>query len=359
MVIVPIAAALWQSFDNRRANRVMALLLLVLAGVITPWLIGFAGFYDRWQWLTFLPVAQPLLVPPLLLAFVEVTTRNSALWPLRSWFAPGVAVLLFEAVSFLLPLPQKLAWADMSGRAFGGVESLLLIALFLLVLRRTRLLVADYRLKLAEQRSDCARFGLAWLLQLITVMTILWTLWSLYALADVVAPISFDGLMPLYLAIAAATAWLAVQAWRHGSVPWPSLSLVQSAPETNARPERDWKAAGEQWAATLQQTGAYRDSALTLRRAARLVGTNEAYLSRALNEGLGLSFSALIQRMRSDAVAAALDGGASEDLLTLAHDAGFASKASFNRAFAARFGVAPSAYRRRLTFVKTVPHPAQ
>lgn len=42
-VILPIAVGLWTSFHGRAAARTMALLLLVLVGVFTPWLIGFAG----------------------------------------------------------------------------------------------------------------------------------------------------------------------------------------------------------------------------------------------------------------------------------------------------------------------------
>lgn len=56
LVIVPIALALPQLAVNRLANRTLAILLLVLVGVMAPWMIGFAGFYDRWPWLTFLPI---------------------------------------------------------------------------------------------------------------------------------------------------------------------------------------------------------------------------------------------------------------------------------------------------------------
>ncbi|MET3709968.1 AraC-like DNA-binding protein [Sphingomonas trueperi] len=44
----------------------------------------------------------------------------------------------------------------------------------------------------------------------------------------------------------------------------------------------------------------------------------------------------------------ALRGGSKADLLDLAMEAGFSSKASFNRAFLATFGATPSAYRRHV-----------
>ncbi len=85
---------------------------------------------------------------------------------------------------------------------------------------------------------------------------------------------------------------------------------------------------------------------LSLPVVARRLATNTGHLSRAINLGLGVNFSTWINGLRAEAVARALSEGAEADLLTLAMDAGFASKASFNRAFHARFGVAPSRYRR-------------
>jgi transcriptional regulator GlxA family with amidase domain len=51
--------------------------------------------------------------------------------------------------------------------------------------------------------------------------------------------------------------------------------------------------------------------------------------------------------LRSEAVAASLRGGSEADLLSLALDAGFGSKASFNRAFQSKYGESPSSYRQR------------
>ena len=60
--LIAIAAVLCRVFVNRVANRTLAALLIVLAGILMPWLIGFAGFYDRWRWLTFAPFQITLAV---------------------------------------------------------------------------------------------------------------------------------------------------------------------------------------------------------------------------------------------------------------------------------------------------------
>ncbi len=68
-----------------------------------------------------------------------------------------------------------------------------------------------------------------------------------------------------------------------------------------------------------------------------------------------MNFSTLVNRVRSELVAHALKQGSKQDILDLALDAGFASKASFNRAFSATFGVTPSAYRRSVSDSKNKP----
>lgn len=111
-------------------------------------------------------------------------------------------------------------------------------------------------------------------------------------------------------------------------------------------PERDWAGLGQQWLAEIESRGWHRDPDLSLAVLARRLGTNTAYLSRALNDGLGRNFSGLINGLRSRDVAAAITGGSRADLLDLAVDAGFSSKASFNRAFRAEFGCTPSEFRQ-------------
>ena len=100
------------------------------------------------------------------------------------------------------------------------------------------------------------------------------------------------------------------------------------------------------WAEQVQREQLYADPELSVPRLARMLGTNSAYVSRAFNQGLGESFSGFINRLRCEAVAARLRAGSTEDLLELALDCGFSSKASFNRAFRATFHCNPSAYRR-------------
>lgn len=162
-VVLPIALGLWTAFHGRTAARTMAMLLLVLVGVFTPWLIGFAGAYDKWRWLTFLPVANPLWAPPLLYLYVHALTQGR--WPVRGWrhLIPGGVEFAWQAGSFLLPMGAKDRWADVSLPLTGPLFTVALTASFVIYGLATVRLTGGYRRALAQQRSDDTRFALGWL----------------------------------------------------------------------------------------------------------------------------------------------------------------------------------------------------
>lgn len=349
--LLVLAVALTRPLANRVANRTLATLLVVLAGIVTPWAIGFAGFYDRWRWLTFAPFQITLAVAPLLWLYVRALTTGG--WPARGWrhLLPAGAQFAYLLAGFLLPWPLKDRWSDLSYAAVGQATDLLtvvgLAAYGLAGLGTLR----RYRIELAEQRSDDARFAARWLARALVAAALLLPVWASYVAWNAVAPLGYQGLMGLYVAIAAFALFLGIEGWRHAAQPFPRVEQPVAEPA----PARDWLAQGEAWAVTVVAAGWAADPDLTLPLLARRLGTNTSYLSRALNDGLGQSFSAFVNGLRSRSVAAAIDAGDPRPLLELALDAGFASKASFNRAFQASFGESPSAYRRASSHEKRGP----
>lgn len=342
-IILPIAVALCAQLTNRAANRFLGLLLVVLAGVFTPWLIGFAGFYDRWRWLTFLPVAVPLLGPPLLWLYVTTLARGRAPAGYLKHFAPGLLQFAWLLAGFLLPLPVKLRWADLANPASNLVFSVALIASFAVYGVASWRELEAYRASLAQTRSDDSRFAGQWLSRVLAAGGVLAGVWTVYAVWELIRPLGYKGLMGLYAALAAIAVYLAIEGWRNAALTFPCIdALTPEAPE----PERDWTAQGGAWLERIRAEGWHRQADLSLHRAARLLGTNTAYLSRAFNQGLGQNFSRAINRLRCEEVADAITGHPEAPILDLALEAGFSSKASFNRAFQDRFAMTPQAMRR-------------
>lgn len=342
-----LATALMRVLQNRTANATMAALLVVLAGMITPWMIGFAGFYDKWMWLTFAPFQISLAVAPLFYLYAHALVTGS--WPENSkWhLSPAIVQFLFLTGSFVLPLEAKMQWADLTSPVSDWAIGAAIIAGFLYYGLASSRLLNSYATALAAARSDDHRYATRWLVRAIAALAILFFVWTTYLVWDWLTPLGYTGLMGLYLAIGAFALYLGVEAWRHATLPFPTLASLQTTAD-NLPPPRDWMALGLEWAEKVKAEDWAADPQLTLPLLARRLGTNSGHLSRAINEGLGVSFSGFVNGLRARRVAELLEQGREDDLLDLALEAGFSSKASFNRAFANSFAISPSEYRRRL-----------
>jgi AraC-like DNA-binding protein len=95
--------------------------------------------------------------------------------------------------------------------------------------------------------------------------------------------------------------------------------------------------------------GLYRDPDLTLPILADRLGCTRNELSRIINAGGSVNFHDFLNGLRVEEVRRILDQGnaVTQNLLSLAYDAGFHSKSTFNDAFKRCTGSTPSQYRRR------------
>lgn len=94
----------------------------------------------------------------------------------------------------------------------------------------------------------------------------------------------------------------------------------------------------------------YRDASLTLLALAEKLGLTPHQMSWVINEELRVSFPSLVNGYRIEDVKGRLAEPSSEktSILQIALEAGFNTKASFNRAFKAHTGMTPSQFKKRL-----------
>lgn len=317
------------------ARRSLGALLIVLCGMLTPFAIGYAGFYDRWPWLSFAPFAVPLAMGPLLYAHLNALIFDR---PISRWHAAlPVGQFAYQAVAFCLPLDLRGAFDREIQRPWlDPILALLLLASMVGYAVAALRALRRHRGWLVARRSDlaAARRVRAVLIAYAAIVTVR----TGYLIADaLIAPLSYFDMFGFYVVLAVVGNYLAIEGWRQADA--RSQPIVEPI-------ERDWRSIAAGWMDRIEAHEWWRDPDLDLAGLARRLGTNTAYLSRGLNEGLGLGFAEAINELRVEHVAARLRDGADGDILTLAIDAGFGSKATFNRVFKERFGVTPSAYRR-------------
>ena len=345
-----LAVALLLAFtrSNAAANRLLALLLLVFVLKLMPYVLGFAGFYDAYPWLSFAPFELGLAVGPLL--YLHVRRLTSAALP-RGWgwhLLPAALQFAYRAAIFAQPLEVKHAWNDAVHRDWiDPLETFLGLLSFAAYLWLSLRAYRGYQRWLDAHLSNREEFRIVWLRNVLVAFALAWPVWALYEAVSHGIGFDYYQRFPLYLCFTLLVFYLGLEGWRHAATvyPLPTAPPQQGTPQPEPA-RRDWAAQGRDWLARTEAAGWWRDPELGLERLARLLGTNTAYLSRALNEGLGLNFNEAINGLRVAEVCRRLrEEGGDGDLLGIAFAAGFSAKTSFNRAFKAGTGQTPSQFR--------------
>ena len=343
-----LAGLLLNARRNTAANRWLALLIVAVAALMTPYIIGYAGFYDKWQWLSFAPLSYTLAFGPLLYLYTAtlIGSRPARVWP---HFVPVALQFLAYAAVFPLPLPTKNCWntiahAPIIDPAF-DIAALASIAAYSAA---AYLRYRAYRAWLGENRTDGVDFEPSWIRNFIAALAIVALIWSGFMIAKWANPARdyFDQ-FPLYVGFSVLVLYLGIGGWRHSETSFPAgVAPASVEPAEPVAPGRDWAAQGSAWLARIDAEQLWRDPALTLAGLARILGTNTTYLSRELGAAAGENFNTIINRRRvSEMQLLIVMPGEKRDLLMLAFDVGFNSKASFNRAFLDLAGMSPSQWR--------------
>ncbi len=352
------AVLLWFTRTNTLANRFLALLLVAIALRMVPYIIGYAGYYDAYPWLSFMPWNVSLALGPLLYFHVH-SLSSPALPPRLGWhFLPVAIQFAYYAVVFAFPLQAKNAWDDFPHASVIypielGATFVSMAAYWWASLKHYR----AYQAWLAAHVSQLEEHRISWVRNFLLALAATLLLWIALVLFDrLVAKLNYFHQFPFYVWLGLLVYYLGTEGYRHAAhryPPWDvdpqaAVTVTPNAPSP-ARPGIDWRERGARWHNKLKQEEWWRDPELSLDSLARKLGTNTSDLSRAINEGLGMNFNELVNRLRVDAVQSALRSPeAGSNLLDIAFAAGFSSKASFNRCFKLYTGETPTAFRASL-----------
>lgn len=258
-----------------------------------------------------------------------------------------VAASLFRS-SFRLRPWQGAAWAGVAGLGFAaaapGLPAAVTNGLRLTVTAIVLLLSAGALTEVfASWRDDLVdarrRLRLIVVVSLVGATMLNAGLFAAYGPSPGADPASV-------MAIAAVLAGLGAVSW--GLLDLRTGDLFERRPELPRRDAVPERATIERLERLMTLERAYRDD-LTIGRLAARMGMPEHQLRRLINDGLGhRNFSAFVNGYRiAEAQQAFADSSQAEvSILTIALDTGFASIGPFNRAFKARTGLTPSAYRR-------------
>jgi AraC-like DNA-binding protein len=359
--------------NNTRSDRWLAIFLFLGTFYITPWMVGFAGWYDNQPYRDFLfyfPFQQLFFIGPVTYFYVQSLLNPSFRFRRQQLLhlIPGVLYLVFCLV---MVITDKLILRDYYFLENGqdpdfdnwyqlmGVLSMLVYFLLSLryynMYRSLTLQVTSYADRIMFQWIK--RFLLAFLLMLIVRLSFFvagifinfdyWSSWWQFFLFAVIL---------YYVAITGYSNLTESKIFfRPALLPNqpvillnPSTSdevplLLEQEMLTPASKDEAVLELSKQIHEEVKTKKLYEDPELSLAQLAAKLGSNAGIVSRAINQGFRLNFNDFINRFRIEAVREAIQAGKyrEQTILGLAFDAGFNSKATFNRAFKKFTGMNP------------------
>ena len=337
---------------ERKAVILFSAFAACVAITAIPMIIGFAGAYDIWPGLTFLPTDLTLFIGPLLLLHARQLMDGAVSQSQYALLIPGIAYWVYQVWAFATLGDYQAKWAfnDAFHEPFiVPLVSILAIGLSLWSLWDIWRMRRRYKQWLDANRSDGDNFEPVWLTHFLILGVLAACIWIAETAIYLTMGLSYFSAFWWDIAVLFAVMLLSLEALAQLTQPYPKLlapdavSIEQLMESANT--ERDWIEEGERLRKEVIDNGWHLESTLSLQTLSRRFGMNQAYVSKALNQGLEMSFSHFINGLRVDH-ARAMILREEVNLLDVALSSGFGSKASFNRAFKAHEGVTPSQYRR-------------
>ena len=374
------------AINNTAADKWLSAFLVLCILHISPWMLGFAGWYDNQPYrdiLFYMPMQHLFFIGPVIFFYVQSLLNPSFRFGKRQWLhlVPGMLYLLY---SLLIFITDKLVLKEYFFLATGADPDfddwyqvtgfLSELIYFFVSLRYFKL----YQQLMAQVVSYADRLLFKWVRNfLYAFLTMLMVKLFFFIAAEfpVFQQMRYMGPWWQYFSFSIIFYYIAITGYSNSietKIPFrlnllsyqPRLLLGHPVNETQGRNDfteeaevieiasaqpanREEDALLTAWkpriTELLEKDRLYEDPDLSLTQMAKNMATNPSLLSKVINQGFQLNFNDFINQYRINAVKEKLLAGEArtQTLLGIAFDCGFNSKATFNRAFKKVTGLSP------------------
>ncbi len=364
---------------NSIANKWLSSFLLLCVMHISPWMLGFAGWYDTQPYrdiLFYIPMQQLFFIGPVIYFYVQSLLNPSFLFLKKQWlhFLPGILYLIYSLMIFVvdkLYLHKYYFLANGVDKDFDvwyqytGLASMLVY--FIISNRYYNL----YKRLMQQVISYADTVMFAWVRNFLMAFLIMQLTQISFFLLGKIYPFleTYTGNWWYFLLFAIIFYYIAITGYSNSviaKVPFklnklnyakPLLLIQESSPATIVQVDdivedaeyietepfgstkqidntllTEWK---PKILSLIEQDRVYENPELSLAQIAKLLNTNASVISKVINQGFKMNFNDFINFYRVQAVKQKLNAGEQklQTLLGIAYDCGFNSKATFNRAF--------------------------
>ena len=364
-----LAVALLAQRGNQTANRLLAVLMAAFTIYLAASVYYASGLFRRFPHFFGVSYQTPWVFGPLVYLYTRAASDRAWRFQRRHLihFVPVAVRTLVATPYYLMSGAEKIALYDRW--QLGALPTLIAVidplkfvsgisysAATLLFLRR-------HRHRVRNSYSNIERVNLTWLLRLAAAAAAIWVLATSLKLGAVGQRVR-DGHVSLAIAVVVygigyrglrQTEIVAYETAEEDDRP---TSAAVTVPSPSTRRQERSAALSPREAERLERDllglmateCPWKDPELTLADLAGRLESSPHKVSELLNVRLGQTFYDFVNGYRVEEVQRRIASGENRTrtMLTLALDAGFASKSTFNQAFKTRTGQTPSAYKRTL-----------
>jgi AraC-like DNA-binding protein len=380
--------------NDSLADKLLSIFLILCCLFIFPWMVGHAGWYNGENGpyrniLFYTPFQHQLFFGPVIFFYVQSLLNLNFRWQKKDWlhFVPGILYLLWCMVVFVTDRLILHRYFLMNGESdpdfdtWYQVTAFFFMIFYLVLSIRYYYRYRKYTLQLLSYADSVAflwvrNFLLAFMAYLL--VTVVKEILNLMSEAGMIRELNYGDAWWYYIVFSFIFYYIAISGYNNSGetkIGFQFFKFLQHSqpkmlgagpgnqkqfsavtvetidyeevadyqPKEPAAPEMDTPFFTEgqlqEWKIRVEQLilgeSLYKSPELTLSILAKKLHTNPSFLSKVINNGFGINFNDFINRYRVQEVKHLLADpeNANITIMSLAYDAGFNSKATFNRAF--------------------------
>ncbi|MGW9684830.1 helix-turn-helix domain-containing protein [Flagellimonas sp. 2504JD1-5] len=343
------AFLLLEKKENRFANRFLSLTLICMCLTFTPYMLD-PSIWNKYRWLAWMPFSFTYWIGPAFYFYVRTLTNPSFRFTkTHLWhFSPLILNYLHSIYHTIYSgNHHPYHWFHFVAELF---ESAAIISILIYMVLSFKL-VKKYQQQLLNKVSNITRIDLEWIKKTIVVIVVSFVLIFIFlCVSSGISGMVFfhqwdEYRAAILLLYACMLYWISIHGYRQAQ------TIKISKPKDLAvnLPDKESKDIIDKLNNAMQGEKLFRNPELNLTGLSKAIGISERSISEALNGHLNKNFYQFVNEYRiKDVQEKLMDPNNSHlKILSLAFDAGFNSKATFNRLFKGYTGLTPKEFKNQ------------
>lgn len=370
---------------KQQSNLWLGIFLILSVLYITPWMVGFAGWYSKQPYrdiLFYVPFQHLFLIGPVIFFYINSLFNPSFRISKKEWlhFIPAILYCTFCIVMVVYDKLIVKEYYFLKSEQDPDFDDWYQIAGFVSMITYFIASIQyyqAYKKAIEAILSNTASFLFLWVRNFLIAFLCILFAWLILAMADVFLQLRYVNSWWYFFSFAIASYYIAIAGYanaveakfffktklftKQNSVllqqyqsplllknPTQNFEeiVIEQNSNTTTQPKEEYAIWKQKIEDVLLQQKMYEEPELTLFDVAKKLNTNISLLSKAINNTFNCNFNDLVNSYRIAAFESLVVQGEHkrQTLLSLAFECGFNSKSTFNRAFKKIKGSSPQEF---------------